>query len=321
MPRGEPSVVLLISLSAAALGGLVGYAAAAGGWRPVLSGVFLALATFVASLVWTGLGTCRRSSATDTIGWRLARAGILAALRPAMRAVLSARETPGPDGSARLLPHEIDALSVRIEPMAVNLREHAALAEFPSVGNRLMVELAVFTAAAYRVLLDAGWTAEAARSAVADAGWLLYARMLALSSLPFRLTTRDPAKRLRRTIRTLLRFPFGAPGAPGYEVRVSEDASGISTHFTHCPPQTFVRTLILRDDRGDLEAFRQSWCRYDWPGADLIAGDGRRGHYSRPHTLSHGDLVCDMCWTGQPFSETKDRTITDCGATERKSPK
>jgi hypothetical protein len=313
MPRGEPSVVLLMSLSAAALGVLVGYAAATADWRPVLSGVFLALATFVAGLVWTGLRTCRRSSATDTIGWRLARTCILAALRPAMRAVLSTREIPGPDGSARLLPDEIDAISARVEPMAVRLREQAALADLPGVGNRLMVELAIFTAAGYRVLLDAGWTVEAARSALADAGWLLYSQMLALSSMPFRLTTRDPAKRLRRTIRTLLRFPFDAPGAPGYEVHVSEDASGISTHFTHCPPQTFVRTLTRSDDRGDLEAFRQSWCRYDWPGADLIAGDGRRGHYSRPRTLSHGDAVCDMCWRGEVGARSKDRTRTDRG--------
>lgn len=264
-------------------------------------GSALAIGIYLALALWIGLGSCRRTSSADTIGWRLARALILAALGPAMQAVLSAREVQRQDGSVRLLPQEIESLANAIEPMAVGLRKHAALTDLPSVGNRLMVELAVFTAAAYRVLLDAGWTAQAARNLVADAGWILYSRLLRLSSLPFRLTSRDPTKRLQRSIRALLLFPFDASGTPGYEVHFSKDASGIKTHFTHCPPQTFVRRLISDDDRGDLDAFRQSWCRYDWPGADLIAGDGRRGHYSRPHTLSDGDKVCDMCWRGDAF--------------------
>ena len=50
------------------------------------------------------------------------------------------------------------------------------------------------------------------------------------------------------------------------------------------------------DNSGDMQAFRESWCRYDWPGADIIAGDGARGHYRRRQTLSHGDAVCDMRW-------------------------
>jgi hypothetical protein len=52
-------------------------------------------------------------------------------------------------------------------------------------------------------------------------------------------------------------------------------------------------------DRGELEAFYQSWCLYDWPAADILAGGraGEHGHYERPHTLSQGDSVCDMCWS------------------------
>ena len=48
-----------------------------------------------------------------------------------------------------------------------------------------------------------------------------------------------------------------------------------------------------------LDAFYRSWCQYDWPGADVIAGDGARGHYRRTRTLSRGDPVCDMCWIGR----------------------
>ena len=159
-----------------------------------------------------------------------------------------------------------------------------------------MVELAVYTSAGYRCLLDQGLAPNEARQIVADAGWLVYMRMLGLASLPYRLTSRDPGTRLRRTIRSLLRFPFNAPGAPGYAVQARVENGDILTHFTNCPPHSFVRALVAEDDRGDLLAFRESWCRYDWPGADLIASDGQRGHYARPHTLSHGDGVCDMCW-------------------------
>lgn len=37
-----------------------------------------------------------------------------------------------------------------------------------------------------------------------------------------------------------------------------------------------------RGDADALESFRQSWCLCDWPGPDLIAGDGPRGHSRRP---------------------------------------
>ena len=105
-------------------------------------------------------------------------------------------------------------------------------------------------------------------------------------------------RRIRpNTVNAPLRFPFIAPGVPGYAVDSKIEGEDIFTYFTHCPLQTFVRRLS--EDMGDpdaLEAFRASWCLYDWAGADVIAGDGRRGHYRREHTLSHGDPVCDMCW-------------------------
>jgi len=240
----------------------------------------------------------------DPVHWRLIRRAILFALRAALRRVLRAREIAMPDGPFRLLQPEIDAIARTVEAQAIQLRPFADLDRLPNLGNRLMVELAVYTSAGYRSLLDAGIPPEQARRIVADAGWLVYARMLALASLPFRLTSRDPGTRLRRTIRSLLRFPFSAPGAPGYAVKTRIKDGDILTDFTHCPPQSFVRALIARDDRGDMEAFRQSWCRYDWPGADLIAGDRQRRHYSRPHTLSQGDAVCDMCWQARAGSCT-----------------
>jgi len=143
-------------------------------------------------------------------------------------------------------------------------------------------------------------TPKTAHRVVADLGWDVYRRMLRLSSLPARLVTRDPGRRLRWTIRALLVFPFHAPGAPGYAVETWRDGDDILTHFTCCPPQSFVRRVAeTEDDPDTLEAFRQSWCTYDWPGADLIAGDGKRSHYRRRRTLSHGDTMCDMCWAAR----------------------
>jgi hypothetical protein len=203
------------------------------------------------------------------------------------------------DGPSRWLKTDLkNFLSLLQKDLAI-IRPVAKFDELPSVGNRIMVELAVITIAAYRVLCQLGITRTEARAAIADIGWDIYASQLGLASLPFRLTTRDPGKRLQRTIRLLLRFPFGASGAPGYAVKSWSEGDDIYTYFTHCPPQTFVRDLIAEmGDGGELEAFSQSWCEYDWPGADVIAGDGLRGHYARGKTLSRGDAVCDMCWKG-----------------------
>lgn len=178
----------------------------------------------------------------------------------------------------------------------------ARLGALPSFGNRLNVFMAVVTTAAYRELLDRGVAPDYAMTLVADLGWKIYAWMLGAAALPARLLTRTRQRQLERTLALLMRFPFSAPGRPGYEVEVWSDGDGIHTHWTHCPPQAFVRSLVeSEDDRGDLEAFRRSWCLYDWAGADLLVGDGERGHYARAHTMSAGDPVCDMCWwAGRP---------------------
>lgn len=173
----------------------------------------------------------------------------------------------------------------------------AELERLPSYGNRLTVFMAVVTTAAYQELLARGVAREYAADLVADIGWKIYAWMLAASALPARILTRSRERQLESTLRLLMRFPFSAPGKPGYQVEAWREGSRFFTHWTHCPPQAFVRSLVeAGEDRGELEAFHRSWCLYDWAGADLIVGDGRHGHYERPHTMSRGDAVCDMCW-------------------------
>jgi len=237
--------------------------------------------------------------------WRIARWLIRWQLWSAARTVLTSYSLHMADGlERRWLKGESDLFQAETEQMAQTIRPLARLDELPTVGNRLMVELAVYTASAYRALIGLGVEAESARTVTADIGWTVYARLLRLTSLPVRLITRDPGRRLRGTIAILLRFPFSAPGAPGYAASVFRDGEDILTHFTHCPPQSFVRELVARtEDKEDLEAFYQSWCKYDWPGADIIAGDGARGHYRRSQTLSRGDPECDMCWRARAIPD------------------
>lgn len=200
----------------------------------------------------------------------------------------------------RWLTEDIDRFLTALTRQTEDMRTGAHLPSLPDTGSRLMVELAIYTVAADAALRELGVETECAHGVVADIGWDLYRRMLAFSSLGPRLLSRDPGRRLRWTIRGLLVFPFRAIGAPGYEVQVFRDGDDLHTHFTHCPPQTLARAMAgIRGDPELLEAFRLSWCRYDWPGADLIAADGDRGHYRRPLTLSAGDPVCNMCWAAR----------------------
>lgn len=248
-------------------------------------------------------------NALDHAVWAPVRFILRALLLRSARKVLLTRELELENGvKTRWLKAEIGCFKEELRNVANEIRQIARLSELPSIGNRLMVELTIFTMAAYRTLLRFGISRGDARQVVADIGWDVYAALLSVTSLPFRMIFRDPGARLRNTIRLLLFFPFNAPGAPGYEASVWVEDGDIHTHFTHCPPQSFVRRLVQElGDEGDLQAFFESWCQYDWPGADVIASDGKRGHYLRRQTLSRGDPVCDMCWARRPVTVQCDR--------------
>lgn len=199
----------------------------------------------------------------------------------------------------RWLRGDVNRFLANVWNRVADLLPKAKLDALPTYGNRHNVFLAVVTTAAYQVLVEGGVARSYAATLTADVGWKIYARMLNSVALPFRITTRDPQKRMERVLKSLMKFPFSAPGAPGYEVRAWAEGDRFHTHWTHCPPQTFVRRLAEGEGgRGELEAFYRSWCLYDWAGADLLAADGTSGHYARPHTMSRGDSVCDMCWWG-----------------------
>jgi hypothetical protein len=254
----------------------------------------------------------------DTIGnasvhWRIIRWISWRVIRNAAHRVLMDRSLRNEKGrEIRWLRSEIDSFLSQVASEAARLRPLARLDALPDFGSRLMVELAIFTVAADRTLRGNDLDHQSARDALADIGWSVYRRLLALSSLPARFVTRDAGKRLRWSIRGLLVFPFRPVGAPGYAAEVYRQGEDIHTHFTHCPPQSFARRIADEtDDPEALAGFANSWCQYDWPGADLIAADGYRGHYIRRRTLSAGDAVCDMCWVAQARRESNESGHVD----------
>ncbi len=228
-------------------------------------------------------------------GWKLLYKPLV---RRSVRQIVQGRLLdPENPQQGRWLRADVDSLLRATWVRVDELIPEANLSTIPTLGNRNMVFLAVVTTAAYQALIEQGLPPAPAADLIADVGWKLYRLGTSLVSLPFRLLTRDPGKRIDRTIKALMVFPFSSPGRPGYEVKVSREAGQLLTNWTWCPPQAFVRELVERQgDRGELDAFYRSWCLYDWPGADVIADDGEHGHYSREHTMSRGDAVCDMCW-------------------------
>ena len=127
-------------------------------------------------------------------------------------------------GEIRWLQNDIDLFLSQVSTRTALLRPVAQLDALPNFGSRLMVELAIYTVAADRTLRDRDLDPQSARDALADIGWSVYHRQLALSSLPARLVTRDPGKRLRWSIRGLLVFPFRPVGAPATPPKSFEKA-------------------------------------------------------------------------------------------------
>lgn len=222
-------------------------------------------------------------------------------LRRAARATLQGRRIdPASPEAGRFLRADVDELLDAIWDRVPQILREEDLGSVFTAGNRHNVFLGALTVAGYHALLERGIERRYAMELFADVGWKIYERMITVPWVLAGLVTRDPQRRMNRVLRSLMSFPFSAPGRPGYEVTAWSDREGFHTHWTYCAPLGFVQRYVGRHgDRGELEAFYRSWCQYDWPAADVLAGGraGEHGHYARPHTLSRGDSVCDMCWS------------------------
>jgi hypothetical protein len=202
--------------------------------------------------------------------------------------------------AGRFLRADVDAFLEDVWKRVPVLLREQDMRRIPTIGNRHNVFLGALTIAGYHALIDRGVDREHAIGLFADVGWKVYEQMLRLPHLLARLRTRDPQRRMNFVLEAMMRFPFSAPGKPGYEVHAWAEADRFHTHWTYCAPLGFVQRYVEKHgDRGELDAFYQSWCLYDWPAADILAGGraAERGHYQRLHTLSRGDDVCDMWWS------------------------
>ena len=194
----------------------------------------------------------------------------------------------GADGVARRQAEEFDAML----PVA-------SIEDLPTAGSRINVALTVMTISLYRALVGEGVQKEHARELTSDVVWHFYAIGGRTVHGIAGIRSRDPHRRMVTALRMMLRFPFGAPGRPAYEVATSDERGKFVTTWTWCPPHAFVRQLIeAQGDDGELAAFRRSWCSFDWAFNDLLAGG--TGSYTRPHTMSDGDQSCDMTWRLAP---------------------
>src|SRR5215212_6000577 len=84
----------------------------------------------------------------------------------------------------------------------------AALEELPNYGNRHNVFLAVVTTAAYQAMRERGVPPDYATQLVGDVCWKIYSWMMVSVSVPYRITTRDPGRRMEKILRALMIFPF-----------------------------------------------------------------------------------------------------------------
>jgi len=200
----------------------------------------------------------------------------------------------------RFLSHDVDRILARAWTNLDEMIPEADLESLPTLGNRHNVLLAALTVAAYRSFLEEGVDGEYAIELFADVGWKLYEKFIVLPRLIAKIATRDRQRRMNLMLRMLMIYPFSTPGRPGYECKVRAEPDALRTCWTHCPPYAFVKRYAEKHaDPGAIEAFRKSWCWYDWAFTYAMAegGHGWRGRYERPLTLSSGDEVCDMRWS------------------------
>ncbi len=155
-------------------------------------------------------------------------------VRRAARAALQGRRwDPCRAEAGRFLRGDVDAFVDDVCKQVVVVLREEDLREIPTLGNRHNVFLGALTIAAYHALLARGVEQQYAMALFADVGWKVYERLLKVPLFFARLRTRDPRARMEFALRTLMRFPFSSPGAPGYEVRAWSESGRFFTHWTY----------------------------------------------------------------------------------------
>ena len=167
-------------------------------------------------------------------------------------------------------------------------RFEAHAAEIPherDAGARLWLLNGALIIGAIQAAIDRGVQRDYAIELVGDAAWIIYRRVMVIPDALVRLTTRDPAKRLKRDTHLIMDvFPFGPKS---YCKRwINSDRGGVFL-VTRCPYQELHHKLLPPQDARDF--CQGTACNLDYPLAEMWGG-----HLERKHTLVSGGPYCDF---------------------------
>jgi L-2-amino-thiazoline-4-carboxylic acid hydrolase len=211
------------------------------------------------------------------------RAALLALLRPwvrwAARGAIAGRNRSRDDSAAgRFTREDVDQL---LAAAWANFdRLSPQLPREPTLGSRQNVVLACVTLSVLQDLLAEGVERDYAIELIGDACWKVCAHWGQIPRLLSRVSTRDPAKRMRMSVDMFLRYPFNQPG---YRYRDITEARGRALDMLRCP----VADYLASNGAGDLCV--GTWCNLDYPLARMWGGE-----LKRHGTLAGGAERCDF---------------------------
>ena len=219
------------------------------------------------------------------------------ATRRAMNQVIYGRlfDTQHPE-KGRFTADDLRAIRAQLWQNFDALLPQALLQQYDRLGSQQNVMLAVMSLAGYRAFLAAGIERAYAVQLFADMGWRIYLTMLKVPRFIARLLYQAPQKQMNFALHTWLKFPFNY-GDQAYQGKNWVDSEGLHTHWYRCPPLEYFRAHGNRDE---MDFFSATWCMFDYAAAREMAPGGR---FDRPHVMSRGDSLCDMCWYVQKQPE------------------
>lgn len=167
-------------------------------------------------------------------------------------------------------------------------RPEANAAEIPherAAGARLWLSNGAIIIISIQAAIDRGFDRAYAIELVDDSAWIIYRRVMTVPDLMVRLTTGDPARRVRRDTHLIMDiFSFGPVS---YCKRwINSDRGGVFL-VTRCPYQELHHKLLPPDDPRDF--CQGTACNFDYSLAEMWGG-----HIERTLTLVSGGKFCDF---------------------------
>ena len=212
-----------------------------------------------------------------------AQTAVIAVLKPwaswAARSAVVGRDKSRTDPSAgrfsrRDVLRVLKAAWARFDALAPDLPAE------PTLGSRLNVMLACLTMAMLNALTAAGVERGYGIELVGDTCWKIYAQWGRLPRAIAVARTRDPAKRMRFSVDTFLRFPFNRPG---YRYEDVPEPAGRALNMVRCPVADYLGI------HGGADLTVGSWCNLDFQLAHMWGGS-----LERHGSIAGGAPLCDF---------------------------